>query len=147
MNIILLNFALLTGCNVRPECYGHMTKLLTTVGEGRVIVALEGGYNLTSISYCMAMCAKALLGDPVPPLSGCLQPCQSAMDSLTSVINVHSKFWSSLNFKVICFERIELSLELLSCRYREEVKVNLLNKVMSFVRATTLFETHLHFIL
>ncbi|XP_050687799.1 histone deacetylase 6-like isoform X2 [Eriocheir sinensis] len=89
----------LGGCSVTPECYGHMTKFLTSVGAGRVIVALEGGYNLTSISYCMTMCAKALLGDPVPPLPGCLHPCQSAVDSLTSVVTTHSKFWSALNYK------------------------------------------------
>lgn len=78
-----------------------MTKFLTGLGEGRVIVALEGGYNLTSISYCMALCAKALLGDPLPCLSSNLIPCQSAVDSLTSVVNAHRKFWSCLNFKVV----------------------------------------------
>ncbi|XP_063863444.1 histone deacetylase 6-like isoform X3 [Scylla paramamosain] len=89
----------LGGYNVTPECYGHMTKFLTSVGDGRVIVALEGGYNLTSISYCMTLCAKALLGDPLPSLSGNLTPCQNAVDSLTSVVGAHCKFWSSLNLK------------------------------------------------
>lgn len=89
----------LGGCNVTPECYGHMTKFLTCVGDGKVIVALEGGYNLTSISYCMTLCAKALLGDPLPCLSGNLTPCQNAVDSLTSVVGAHCKFWSCLNFK------------------------------------------------
>ncbi|XP_045138133.1 histone deacetylase 6-like isoform X3 [Portunus trituberculatus] len=89
----------LGGCNVTPECYGHMTKFLTCVGDGRVIVALEGGYNLTSISYCMTLCAKALLGDPLPCLSGNLTPCQSAVDSLINVVGAHCKFWSSLNLK------------------------------------------------
>ena len=49
------------GCRVTPECYGHMTRLLSTLAGGRVVVALEGGYNLSSISYCMAMCTKARL--------------------------------------------------------------------------------------
>lgn len=89
----------LGGCSVTPECYGHMTRFLTSLGEGRVVVALEGGYNLTSIGYCMTMCAKALLGDPLPCLSRNLIPCQSALDSLTSVVNAHHKFWSCLNFK------------------------------------------------
>ncbi|KAK8746020.1 hypothetical protein OTU49_017225, partial [Cherax quadricarinatus] len=88
-----------TGCNVTPECYGHMTRLLTCLAEGRVIVALEGGYNLSTMSYCMTMCAKALLGDPLIPLAQNLMPCTSATETLSSVVDVHRKFWSALNFK------------------------------------------------
>lgn len=100
MNDYAKSSNIFSGCNVTPECYGHMTKFLTCVGDGRVILALEGGYNLTSISYCMTLCAKAVLGDPLPCLSGNLTPCQSAVDSLTSVVGAHCKFWSSLNLKV-----------------------------------------------
>nr|XP_045600455.1 histone deacetylase 6-like isoform X1 [Procambarus clarkii] len=89
----------LGGCNVTPECFGHMTKMLTCLAEGRVIIALEGGYNLNSISYCMTMCVKALLGDPLLPLAQNLMPCTSAIESLASVVDVHRKFWSALNFK------------------------------------------------
>ncbi|KAG7171304.1 histone deacetylase 6-like [Homarus americanus] len=89
----------LGGCSVTPECYGHMTKLLMCVAEGRVILALEGGYNLASISYCMTMCAKALLGDPLVPLAQNLTPCISAIETLTNVVSVHKKFWSALNLK------------------------------------------------
>ncbi|XP_071547214.1 uncharacterized protein HDAC6 isoform X2 [Panulirus ornatus] len=90
----------LGGCNVTPECFGHMAKLLTCLAMGRVIVALEGGYNLNTISYCMTMCTKALLGDPLIPLAQKLMPCASAIDTLTKVVNTHRKFWSALNFKV-----------------------------------------------
>ncbi|XP_068213599.1 uncharacterized protein HDAC6 isoform X1 [Palaemon carinicauda] len=89
----------LGGCLVTPECYGHMTKLLMPLAEGRVVVALEGGYNLNSVSYCMTMCAKALLGDPLPSLPEGLAPSESAVESLEKVVSMHRKFWSSLDLK------------------------------------------------
>ncbi|XP_050705883.1 histone deacetylase 6-like [Eriocheir sinensis] len=42
--------------------------------EDRIVLALEGGFNLTTISYCMTLCAKALLGDLLPPLEPQLVP-------------------------------------------------------------------------
>ena len=36
-----------------------------TLAEGKVILVLEGGYNLESISDASDVCAKALLGDEV----------------------------------------------------------------------------------
>ena len=48
--------------------YGHMTHHLTALAGGRVVVALEGGYNLVSIAESATACAKALLGDPLPPV-------------------------------------------------------------------------------
>ncbi|XP_069991653.1 uncharacterized protein HDAC6 isoform X4 [Penaeus vannamei] len=89
----------LGGCKVSPECYGHMTKLLSCLAGGRVIVALEGGYNLNTISYCMTMCAKALLGDPLIPLSQGLAACSSACETLNNVVSVHQKFWSALDLQ------------------------------------------------
>lgn len=90
----------LTGCRVSPECFGHMTSLLSSLAEGRVVLALEGGYNLTTISYCMALCAKALLGDPLPPLEPQLVPNKSAVQTINDVIHTHSRYWSALCFQV-----------------------------------------------
>ncbi|XP_032295809.1 histone deacetylase 6 isoform X2 [Drosophila virilis] len=56
----------LGGCKVTPEGYGLFTHWLSALAGGRIIVCLEGGYNVNSISYAMTMCTKTLLGDPVP---------------------------------------------------------------------------------
>ncbi len=56
----------LGGFRVTPGMYGLMTHHLAGLAEGRVVVALEGGYNFTSISESMYMCARALRGDPLP---------------------------------------------------------------------------------
>ncbi|XP_037089603.1 histone deacetylase 6-like [Pollicipes pollicipes] len=55
----------LGGYGVAPEVYGHLTHHLAALAGGRLVVALEGGYNLTSVAYSMAMCVRALLGDPL----------------------------------------------------------------------------------
>ncbi len=85
-------------CKVSPEMYGHIVHHLRNLANGRVIVALEGGYNLNTISLCMSMCVKALLGDPMPPLSLEPPPKPSAVQSIRNVVATHSKYWSSLAF-------------------------------------------------
>lgn len=48
----------------------------------------------------MAMCTKALLGDPLPPLQCNLSASPSAVNSIKNVISVQSAYWSSLRFNV-----------------------------------------------
>ena len=85
-------------CNVSPETYGNILQQLRSLANGKVIVALEGGYNLNSISLSMTMCTKALLGDPMPPVILDEPPKASALESIRNVIQAHSKYWSSLRF-------------------------------------------------
>lgn len=40
----------LGGCDLTPQGYAHMTSLLSSLSGGRMLVVLEGGYNLRSIS-------------------------------------------------------------------------------------------------
>jgi len=73
-----------------------MTHLLSSLANGRVILALEGGYNLTSIAYSMVMCTKALLGDPLPPLTLNDEIHPGALHSIQNVLDVHAEFWLSI---------------------------------------------------
>ncbi|XP_024395263.1 histone deacetylase 5 isoform X2 [Physcomitrium patens] len=50
-------------CNVTPGGYFQMTRQLMELANGRVVLALEGGYNLTSISESYLACMQAMLGD------------------------------------------------------------------------------------
>uniref|UniRef100_A0AAG5DL14 Protein deacetylase HDAC6 n=1 Tax=Anopheles atroparvus TaxID=41427 RepID=A0AAG5DL14_ANOAO len=91
----------LGGCRVTPEAYGHFTHWLTALANGRVIVCLEGGYNVNSISHAMAMCAKALLGDPLPMLHpasprSSTGPNASCLETIRSVLAVQRKYWRAL---------------------------------------------------
>uniref|UniRef100_A0A182QX80 UBP-type domain-containing protein n=1 Tax=Anopheles farauti TaxID=69004 RepID=A0A182QX80_9DIPT len=101
----------LGGCRVTPEAYGHFTHWLSALAGGRVVVCLEGGYNVNSISHAMAMCAKALLGDPLPVLGSATGgsrnsittsttpgPNASCFETLRNVLSVQQKYWRSLAF-------------------------------------------------
>ncbi|CAM9909469.1 unnamed protein product [Lampetra fluviatilis] len=83
-------------CMVTPDCYAHMTHMLLGLANGRVLLFLEGGYNLTTIAECMAMCTRTLLGDPTLAL-GPLEPPQAGAERvLTSVLHTHSPLWHNL---------------------------------------------------
>ena len=54
-----------------PPGFGHLTKQLMTLAGGRVVLALEGGHDLTAICDASEACVTALLGlevqEPPPP--------------------------------------------------------------------------------
>lgn len=79
-----------------PECYGHLTHLLSPLANGKIILALEGGYNIDAVSYCMTMCTKALLGDPLPPLHLELPICKNAQKTFKRVMAVQKNYWSCI---------------------------------------------------
>uniref|UniRef100_A0A8D3E4B4 Protein deacetylase HDAC6 n=1 Tax=Scophthalmus maximus TaxID=52904 RepID=A0A8D3E4B4_SCOMX len=87
----------LGGYNVTPEGYAHLTHQLMSLAGGRVLLILEGGYNLSSISESMAMCTSVLLGDPPPSLVIPLPPPHhSAVAAINEVIQHHAPYWRSL---------------------------------------------------
>ncbi|KAL5475078.1 hypothetical protein EMCRGX_G027132 [Ephydatia muelleri] len=81
--------------HVSPAGYAHMTHALCALANGKVVIALEGGYNLTSISNSMCACAGALLGD-APPRMDSLTPNDAAIECIQSTVSHHSKYWRSL---------------------------------------------------
>ncbi|KAJ2355969.1 Histone deacetylase hda1 [Coemansia erecta] len=48
-------------CNVSPECYACMTSMLKAVSNGKLVLSLEGGYNLDAIANSALACVKPLL--------------------------------------------------------------------------------------
>eukprot|EP00092_Neocalanus_flemingeri_P108662 GFUD01139558.1.p1 GENE.GFUD01139558.1~~GFUD01139558.1.p1 ORF type:complete len:246 (-),score=93.81 GFUD01139558.1:291-1004(-) len=88
----------LGGYRVTPAMYGYMTHQLSALAEGRVVVALEGGYNLSSISDCATQCARALLGDPLPALLVDQDRAirDSALQTVRDVIREQRQFWQCL---------------------------------------------------
>lgn len=85
--------------NVTPEAYGYFTHWLSSLANGKIILCLEGGYNINSISHAMTMCTKALLGDPLPALhTAGKAPSVSCIETIQNVWSVHRKYWKSLRF-------------------------------------------------
>uniref|UniRef100_A0A4W5LV06 Histone deacetylase n=1 Tax=Hucho hucho TaxID=62062 RepID=A0A4W5LV06_9TELE len=89
----------LGGYNVTAKCFGHLTKQLMKLAGGRVVLALEGGHDLTAICDASESCVAALLGDELDPLPQAVlqqKPCPKAAASLERVIEIQGKHWSSL---------------------------------------------------
>ncbi|WFD30165.1 histone deacetylase [Malassezia sp. CBS 17886] len=86
----------LGGCHVTPAGYAHMTHQLLSLAEGRVVVALEGGYDLDAISASSLAVARVLLGDAPPPLAGDSVTCAAAVDTVSRVVRTHAPYWTSL---------------------------------------------------
>ncbi|XP_053309819.1 histone deacetylase 5 isoform X3 [Spea bombifrons] len=101
----------LGGYSVTAKCFGHLTKELMTLAGGRVVLALEGGHDLTAICDASEACVSALLGmEPAPLDSSALQqrPSENALTTLERVIAIQSKHWSSLKSTALGRSILEL---------------------------------------
>lgn len=81
----------LGGYLVSPACFGFMTRELMQLADGKVVLALEGGYDLPAICDSAQECVRALLGDPLSAIAeGELNrpPCQNAIDTLQKTIAI-----------------------------------------------------------
>jgi len=83
---------LLGGMRITPEGYAAMTARLAELADGKVVLALEGGYNLDAIAASAAACLRVLLGEP-PPRTDFGQPSPLAARILAEVARVQSAFW------------------------------------------------------
>ena len=100
----------LGGCAISPGGYALLTSLLMGIAGGKVVIALEGGYNLRSISQSSAACVATLLGDPVGPdlvlrhdsaatpgaTRVALGPTQGARWAIRKTVAAHAKHWALL---------------------------------------------------
>ncbi|XP_050183856.1 histone deacetylase 5 isoform X2 [Myiozetetes cayanensis] len=84
----------LGGYSVTAKCFGHLTKQLMMLAEGRVVLALEGGHDLTAICDASEACVSALLGLELEPLDLSLlqqKPNVNAVATLEKVIEIQSE--------------------------------------------------------
>ncbi|KAM6154605.1 histone deacetylase 7 isoform 2-T2 [Erethizon dorsatum] len=89
----------LGGYHVSAKCFGYMTQQLMNLAGGAVVLALEGGHDLTAICDASEACVAALLGNKVDPLSEeswKQKPNLNAVRSLEAVIRVHGKYWGCM---------------------------------------------------
>ncbi|XP_034030335.1 histone deacetylase 4-like isoform X3 [Thalassophryne amazonica] len=89
----------LGGYTLTSKCFGYLTRQLMTLAGGRVVLALEGGHDLTAICDASEACVAALLGQELDPLPKTVleqRPNPNAVRSLEKVIETHSKYWRSV---------------------------------------------------
>jgi acetoin utilization deacetylase AcuC-like enzyme len=83
-------------CNVTPAGYGQMTHMLKSIANGKLLIALEGGYDLNSIAVSALACMNVLLGESPQPIQSNLLPKKECISTITQVKNVHKKFWKNI---------------------------------------------------
>jgi histone deacetylase 6 len=79
-----------------PAGYAGMTARLQTLSAGRVILALEGGYNLPVIARCAEACLRMLLGEkPIgdDPETG---PSTASLRVLDAVRRAQEPYWPGI---------------------------------------------------
>ena len=78
-----------------PVGYAHMTAQLASLAGGKIVVALEGGYDLQSLSKSSAACLSVLCGDAPPPLPrGPVLP--QALGDIEAVVATLAPYWTCL---------------------------------------------------
>uniref|UniRef100_A0A1J3EAF5 histone deacetylase n=1 Tax=Noccaea caerulescens TaxID=107243 RepID=A0A1J3EAF5_NOCCA len=86
----------LGGCRVTPYGYSVMLKKLMVFAKGKIVMALEGGYNLDSIAKSSLACVQTLLEDK--PIQGSSEayPFESSWRVIQAVRKRLSAYWPSL---------------------------------------------------
>ncbi|KAM9250287.1 LOW QUALITY PROTEIN: protein deacetylase HDAC6 [Cariama cristata] len=85
----------LGGCLVSPQTFGLLTHLLGGLAGGRLVLVLEGGYNLGATAEGVGQCLGVLLGaPPVLPPPGPPQP--AALGALARTHRAQRGHWSCL---------------------------------------------------
>ncbi|KAM1433764.1 hypothetical protein ACFXTH_015649 [Malus domestica] len=86
----------LGGCRVTPYGYAVLLKKLMSFANGKIVLALEGGYNLKSIANSTLSCVKVLLDDNSIHGSSEAYPFESTWRVIKAVRRKLSAFWPSL---------------------------------------------------
>ncbi|XP_058247161.1 histone deacetylase 4 isoform X4 [Hemibagrus wyckioides] len=93
----------LGGYKLSAKCFGYLTKQLMGLAGGRLVLALEGGHDLTAICDASEACVSALLGNELEPLPEKVlqqRPNLNAVRSMEKVVEAHSKYWRCLQRSV-----------------------------------------------
>uniref|UniRef100_A0AAQ4RG39 Histone deacetylase n=1 Tax=Gasterosteus aculeatus aculeatus TaxID=481459 RepID=A0AAQ4RG39_GASAC len=89
----------LGGYKLTAKCFGYLTRQLMGLAGGRLVLALEGGHDLTAICDASEACVSSLLGnelDPIPEEVLQQIPNANAVRSMEKVLEIHNKYWRSL---------------------------------------------------
>uniref|UniRef100_H2Z8D8 histone deacetylase n=1 Tax=Ciona savignyi TaxID=51511 RepID=H2Z8D8_CIOSA len=91
----------LGGYNVTPNCFGYLTRSLSELAEGKIVLALEGGFELEPLCNCAEACVQTLLGkEEYSSLSRDTlerRPSDNAVRAINGVIAIQEKHWKGLD--------------------------------------------------
>ncbi|CAG8522961.1 15584_t:CDS:10 [Acaulospora morrowiae] len=89
------------GYKITPRGYAYMTQMLKNFANGKLVLALEGGYALEPLSESASACLSALLGSELSPIEqyhligglNTIKPNQAAVTSLQKVVSTLKLYW------------------------------------------------------
>ncbi|XP_071731551.1 histone deacetylase 5-like isoform X2 [Rutidosis leptorrhynchoides] len=90
----------LGGCCITPNGYSRMLKKLMEFSNGKVIMALEGGYNLKSLANSVHACVEVLLEDKPIAESIEVYPFESTWRVIKAVREELGVYWPVLAEKL-----------------------------------------------
>ncbi|KAL5987824.1 hypothetical protein ACLOJK_035579 [Asimina triloba] len=103
----------LGGCRVTPYGYSVMMKKLMEFAKGRIVMALEGGYNLESLANSVLACVEVLLDGKSIVGSSEAYPFESTWRVIKAVRQELGMFWPTLNEELPSIAKArELELDL-----------------------------------
>lgn len=82
--------------HVSPAGFAEMTRQLCTLAQGRVVLALEGGYDVDRISACAAACVQVLVHGGVREEEALKTPSRETLETLDQLREIHKTFWPCL---------------------------------------------------
>ena len=96
----------LGGCIVTPAGFAHLTHMLMSLANGKIVACLEGGYNVDSVEASAVAMTRTLMGEP-PERLGPLEPSVSAVKTIQLVLRTQALHWNSLQPRLAEFDRIK----------------------------------------
>lgn len=104
-------------CDVTPDGYAQMTHMLNALSGGKLLVILEGGYNLRSISSSATAVIKALIGEGPEYKLEKVIPSKDGMETVLEVLKIQLNYWPFLEN---IFKKLQQQLESLSFQFTEQ---------------------------
>ena len=93
---------------ITPKGFAHLTQFMLDVCPGRVVLALEGGYELKVTARAAEACVRTLLGETPSEYNSELIPHWRAYLDMERVIAVHKDSWNCLSELAISDEWIAI---------------------------------------
>jgi len=81
---------------VSPDGYAHMTHMLSSLAGGKVLVALEGGYNVNAIAESAHACVQTLVGDELPVMPSLGSASLAATNTVYEVQRMQANHWKCM---------------------------------------------------
>ena len=81
-------------CSLTVPGYAALTSQLMNLSGGKLVLVLEGGYNLKTVSHSLAACVRVLRGAPPPPIPDMAPPVSSALRDIRITENRAAQYWS-----------------------------------------------------